>query len=332
MAKKSGQKLKMLTLCQLLLKKSDEDHPITTPQLIEALEREGITAERKSVYADMEALQEFGLDVQHRKGKEPGWFVGDRDFQLPELKLLVDAVQSSRFISRKKSAELIRKLEGLASEHQARQLRRQVYVDDRVKTDNESVYYAIDKLHTAINANRAVSFQYFDYNVKKEKVFRREGKRYTVSPYGLIWSDENYYLAGWDHQRETLRRYRVDKMASLTVTGLPREGDETCKNFDLAEFGQKHFHMFSGREAHVRLRCENWLVNIMLDRFGQDIMLIPDGEDHFVFTADAVVSPQFYGWLLGLEAGAELTAPDWAVEEYQSLLRKTLERSGQHVH
>ena len=332
MAKKSGQKLKMLTLCQLLLKKSDEDHPITTPQLIEALEREGITAERKSVYADMEALQEFGLDVQHRKGKEPGWFVGERDFQLPELKLLVDAVQSSRFISKKKSAELIRKLEGLSSEHQARQLRRQVYVDDRVKTDNESVYYAIDKLHTAINANRAVSFQYFDYNVKKEKVFRREGKRYTVSPYGLIWSDENYYLAGWDHQRETLRRYRVDKMASLTVTGLPREGDETCKNFDLAEFGQKHFHMFSGREAQVRLRCENWLVNIMLDRFGQDIMLIPDGEDHFVFTADAVVSPQFYGWLLGLEAGAELTAPDWAAGEYQTLLRKTLERSGQHVH
>ena len=164
--------------------------------------------------------------------------------------------------------------------------------------------------------------------MKKEKVFRRGGGRYTVSPYGLIWSEENYYLVGWDHQKEKLRRYRVDKMESLTVTSLPREGDESCKNFDLVEFGQKHFHMLSGTEAKVRLRCENWLVNIMLDRFGQDSMLIPDGPDHFILTVDAVVSAQFYGWLLGLEAGAELTAPDWAVEEYRTMLRQALAGKG----
>lgn len=324
MAKRSGQKAKLLVLYQLLLKKGDEEHPISTPQLIEALEREGISAERKSIYADMEALRNFGLDVQFRKGKDAGWFVGEREFQLPELKLLVDAVQSSRFISRKKSGELIRKLEGLAGEHQARQLRRQVYVDGRVKTDNESVYYAIDKLHTAIGANRAVSFQYFDYNVAKEKVFRREGRRYMVSPYGLIWSDENYYLVGWDHQEGELRHYRVDKMSFLTVTGLPREGDGTCRDFDLAEYGRKHFHMFSGKEARVRLRCENRLVNVMLDRFGMDVMLIPDGAGHFAFTAEAVVSPQFYGWLFGLGPGVELTHPDWAVREYRDRLRSAL--------
>lgn len=325
MAKKNNQKTKLLVLYRLLLKKGDEDHPISTPELIEALDREGIPAERKSVYTDMEALQEFGLDVQLRKGKNGGWFLGERDFELPELKLLVDAVQSSRFISRKKSEALIRKLAGLTSEYQARQLRRQVYVDRRVKTDNESVYYAIDRLHAAITAGRAVTFQYFDYDVHREKIFRREGKRYVVSPYGLIWSDENYYLVGWEHGGTELRHYRVDRMNSLSVSGLPREGDETCKNFDLAQYGQKHFHMFSGREAKVRLRCGKDFVNVMLDRFGQEAMLIPDGEDHFVLTVDAVVSPQFYGWLFGLGHEVQLTAPDWAVAEYREMLARAME-------
>lgn len=329
MAKRGNQKTKLLVLWQLLLQKGDEDHPISTPELIAALDREGIPAERKSIYTDMEALQDFGLDVQLRKGRNGGWFIGQRDFELAELKLLVDAVQSSRFISRRKSESLIRKLEALAGEHQARQLRRQVYVDRRVKTDNEGVYYAIDKLHAAIAGNKAVTFQYFDYDVRKEKVFRREGRRYVVSPYGLIWSDENYYLVGWDHAKEELRHYRVDKMAALTVTGLPREGDEGCKKFDLAEYGGKHFHMFSGREAKVRLRCEKGLVNVMLDRFGREAMLIPDGEDHFTLTVDAVVSPQFYGWLFGLSPDAELTAPAWAVAEYQRRLKETLEKMEQ---
>ncbi len=325
MARTTGQKTKMLTLCRLLLSKTDEEHPISTPKLIEALEREEIPAERKSVYADMKALQDFGLDIQFRKGKDGGWFVGEREFQLPELKLLVDAVQSSRFISHKKSGELIRKLEGLASEHQAKQLRRQVYVDGRVKTGNENVYYAIDKLHTAIAAGKAVSFQYFDYNGKKEKAFRREGKRYMVSPYGLIWSDEYYYLVGLDHQDTgDLRCYRVDRMSSLTVTGCLRVVTEETRDFDLAEYGQKHFNMFAGREAKVRLRCEERMVNAVLDRFGLDVMLIPDGEGYFSLTVDAVVSPQFYGWLFGLGTMVRITAPGWAVEEYQDMLTKAM--------
>ena len=324
MAKGAGQKRKTLILARVLLERTDEDHTMTVPELITALEAEGVTAERKSVYDDLEALRGFGLDVQSRKGRAPGWFIGERPFQLPELKLLVDAVQSCKFITRRKSDQLIGKLEGLTSVWQARQLQRQVYVDRRVKTENEGVYYAIDKLHTAIAAGRAVTFQYFDYNVKKEKVFRREGKRYTVSPYGLIWSDENYYLVGWDHAVGELRHYRVDKTASLAVTCLPRAGDESCRRFDLAEYGQRHFHMFSGREGKVRLRCENRLVNVMLDRFGQDVMFIPDGPEHFVLTVEAAVSPQFYGWLFGLGSGVSLTGPDWAVEEWRGLLRAAL--------
>lgn len=324
MAKQSGQKAKLLVVRQLLLERGDEERPVSTEGFLEALGRQGISAERKSIYRDMETLRDWGMDVQFRKGKNGGWFLGQRDFELPELKLLVDAVQSSRFISRKKSDTLIRKLEGLTSTGQASQLQRQVYVDRRVKTENEEVYYAIDKLHAAIAAGRAVTFQYFDYNVKKEKVFRREGKRYTVSPYGLIWSDENYYLVGWDHSVRELRHYRVDKTASLTVTGLPRAGNESCRKFDLAEYGQRHFHMFSGREGKVRLRCENRLVNVMLDRFGQDVMLIPDGTEHFVLTVAAAVSLQFYGWLFGLGTGVALTGPDWAVKEWRGLLRAAL--------
>ena len=325
MAKTSGQRAKLLRIYQLLLERTDEEHPISTQDLIDQLGREGIGAERKSIYTDMVLLQDLGVDVQQSKGK--GWFIGARDFELAELKLLVDAVQSSRFISRKKSEALIRKLGGLTSWAQARQLRRQVYVDRRVKTDNEGVYYAIDKLHAAIAACRAVTFQYFDYNVHKEKVFRREGKRYTVSPYGLIWADENYYLVGREEGKEGLRHYRVDKMTALTVTSLPRQKSGLPGKFDLAEYGRRHFHMFSGRQAQVRLRCpnDNDMVNVMLDRFGQEVMLIPDGEEHFALTVEAVVSPQFYGWLFGLDARVELTAPDWAVKEYREMLRKALQ-------
>lgn len=224
MPRSANQKLKLLCLCRILWERTDEDHPLTVPELIQALEAWDIKAERKSIYDDMEALRTLGMDVQSRKGKSPGWFLGERTFQLAELKLLVDAVQSSKFITQRKSSELIRKLESQASVHQARQLQRQVYVDRRVKSMNESVYYTIDKLHTAIANRKAVTFKYFEYNVKKEKVFRREGKRYTVSPLGLIWDNENYYLAGYDHRSCEMRHYRVDKMAELAVTCLPLEG------------------------------------------------------------------------------------------------------------
>ncbi len=314
MAKSANQKRKLLALCQLLWERTDEDHPLTVSELISGLERQDIHAERKSIYDDMETLRSFGLDVQSRKGKVPGWFLGERTFQLAELKLLVDAVQSSKFITRRKSGALIRKLESLASAHQGRQLQRQVYVSGRVKSMNESVYYTIDKLHAALNAQRAVTFRYFEYNVRKEKVFRREGKRYAVSPYGLIWDNENYYLAGFDHAALEMRHYRVDKMAELAVTCLPRQGDESCRDFDIAFYSQKHFGMFRGREGQVTLRCRNSLVGVVLDRFGQEAMLVPDGPDHFTVTVTAVVSPQFLGWVFGLGDAVELRRPGWAVE------------------
>ena len=328
MPRSANQKLKLLCLCRILWERTDEDHPLTVPELIQALEAWDIKAERKSIYDDMEALRTLGMDVQSRKGKSPGWFLGERTFQLAELKLLVDAVQSSKFITQRKSSELIRKLESQASVHQARQLQRQVYVDRRGKSMNESVYYTIDKLHTAIANRKAVTFKYFEYNVKKEKVFRREGKRYTVSPLGLIWDNENYYLAGYDHRSCEMRHYRVDKMAEIVVTGLPREGEDRYPDFDVAAYGQKHFGMYSGEEANVTLRCRSHMAGVVWDRFGQDVILVPEDEDHFTVTLPLVLSPQFFGWLFGLEDNVELIAPQKAAEEYRRKLKAVLEQYG----
>lgn len=324
MAKSANQKLKLLVLQQLLLNKTDEEHPVTIQQMIAELERWDIRAERKSLYDDMAVLRQFGLDVQSRKGRDAGWFVGSRRFELPELKLLVDAVQSSKFITRKKSDALIRKLESLASSHQAKQLQRQVVVSGRIKTMNESIYYNVDKLHAAIGAKRVITFKYFDYNSRKEKVFRHDGDRYTLSPCGLVWDNENYYLVGWDHDSGQVRHYRVDKMNDILLTEQPVSPEAVCVNMD--GYARKYFGMFRGEEKCVTLRCREEMAGVVLDRFGQEAMLIPDENGGFTVTVDVVISPQFWGWLFGLGGDVELIAPQTAVEEYRARLTETAKR------
>jgi len=326
MPKSSNQKTKLLHLYQMLLRQTDEDHPITVAQIIEGLARADIKAERKSIYDDLEALRSLGVDVQCRKGKASGWFVGDREFELPEVKLLMDAVQSSRFITQKKSDALIRKLESLVSVHQASQLQRQVYVSGRIKVMNESIYYNVDKLHTAIAAQRSITFRYFDYDIQRRKVFRQEGKRYLASPYGLIWNNENYYLVAFDHAHQEMRHYRVDKMTEIVVTSLAREGRALYPDFQLAQYGQKHFGMYSGQEMKVTLRGRRDKAGLVWDRFGQDVILVPDGEEYFTVTLSVVMSPQFFGWLMGLDGSLTLVAPSEAVRAYRAKLSQALEQ------
>lgn len=323
MAQTANYKRKLLILARLLLERSDEEHPVSRQEMQEELERWGLSAERKSIYDDMEQLAELGLDVHSRKGRGGGWYIGQREFELAELKLLVDAVQSSRFLTKRKSDALIGKLEGLTSVHQARQLQRQVYVDRRVKTMNESIFYNVDKLQGAIAANKVVTFRYFEYNARRERVFRRDGARYRLTPYGLIWDSENYYLAGWDELRKEVRHYRVDKMADISLTGLKGhpQGEWTAEGY-----ARKHFGMFSGTPCRLKLRCEDRMAGVVIDRFGLDVSLIPDGEGYFTASVDLVASPPLWGWLFGLGTGVEVLGPDWAVEEFRSRLEAAAAR------
>ena len=303
MPRSPRQTEKLLSLLDILFRDSDEDHPLSMADLLQKLEGQGISAERKSVYADLETLRQRGWDIQ--LDRRQGYWLAQRPFELAELKLLVDAVQSSKFISQNKSRALIKKLEGLCSRHQAGSLQRQVFVSGRVKTMNETVLYSIDAIHEAIAQNRQITFRYFDYDVNKQKVFRHGGKRYQVSPAGLLRSDESYYLVALADGEK--RHYRVDRMAQTQLSGQPRQPG--CEQLDLAAYTRRHFGMFSGEERQVKLRCPNRLAHVMLDRFGLEVMLVPDGEDHFTLTADVAVSQQFFGWLFGLGGEVEVLAP-----------------------
>ncbi len=322
MPKNAHQKNKLLLLLQILQEESDEEHPISGPRLLQMLGERGIAAERKSLYDDIAARRVLGYAVQLQRGR--GYFLGERDFQLAELKLLVDAVQSSRFIPAGKSGQLIKKLERLTSVHHARELQRQVYVTGRVKSLNESVYYSIDALHQAIGDDRQVRFRYYKYDRERQKVLRHGGSWYQVSPYALLRSDENYYLVAYDGRSREIRHYRVDKMVSLTQTDQPREGGDTYRSFDLGAYTRLHFGMFRGREADVTLRCENRMADILIDRFGADLSMAPDGPEHFTCMVHLAVSQQFFGWLFGLGPGIQLTGPEWAVRRLEEQLEQCL--------
>lgn len=307
---------------QFLLRNSDEQHPVTVQQIISDLCSKGIPAERKSVYDDIEDLRRFGLDIiSVRHGNFHGYYVGSREFELPEFKLLVDSVQSSKFITHKKTLSLIAKIEGLASVHEAQLLSRQVFVKNRIKTMNESIYYNVDEIHSGIAQNRKIRFRYFDYTVAKERHYRHDGGFYEVSPFALTWDDENYYLLAYDSAAAVIKHFRVDKMVEITVTGVPRDGQQAYEALDMAVYARKVFGMFSGTEAHVRMRFSNQLVGAVLDRLGRDVILIPDGGEHFLVSADVIVSPQFFAWLCGFGTLAQLLGPEDVVRQMRAHVR-----------
>jgi len=315
MPRSSNQKLKLLYLVRFLMQNSDEDHPVSTQRLIEELAKNGISAERKSIYDDIEALRLFGFDILQLKGKNGGYYIGERDFELPELKLLVDSVQSSKFITQEKTFKLIKKIENLASVYDGQLLQRQVYVSNRVKSMNESIYYAVDVISDAITQNKKIRYQYFEYTVEKERRFRHDGAFYEVSPFALIWDDENYYMLAWDSDAAKMKHYRVDKMYKVSLTEKPREGTEAFEKTDMSAYTKTVFGMFGGSEQKVRLRFTNHLVGAVLDRFGTDTIIIKDGDEHFTVTVSVVVSQQFLAWVFGFGSEAEILSPEEVREE-----------------
>ncbi len=312
MPKSAGQKQKILTLMQILLRETDEQHPMTISDMITRLSAFGVNAERKTIYDDLETLRLFGLDIVALRSRGCVYYVGNRDFELPELKLLVNAVESSRFITEKKSRELINKLETLASKYDGAKLQRQVFIHNRVKTMNESIYYNVDAIHEAIAAEKKIRFQYFEYNIQKERVFRKDGKVYVVSPVALNWAEENYYLiARGDH--EGLTHYRVDKMSGIEQTDEQSQAD--LKDFNLADYSKKVFGMFGGEEIAVKLRVNNNLIGVVIDRFGKEVMPIKEDEAHFTVTVNVAVSPVFIGWLFGFGSQMKVLAPQSLINE-----------------
>lgn len=323
MPKGTNQKFKLYRLAQIMLERTDEDHYITMPEIKAALEAYEITADRKSLYNDLKDLEHLGIEVEGEPvGNRYHYHVVSREFELPELKLLVDAIQSSKFITERKTNALIKKLEKLVSKYDAQKLQRQVYVSGRIKTMNESIYYNVDAIHNAITENRKIKFQYFQWNVKKEMELRHDGAYYFISPWGLSWDHENYYLIGYDSEEEKIKYFRVDKMLKVHMLEKEREGKEYFKKIDMSEYARKSFSMFAGKEQQVKLLVDNELAGVIIDRFGKDVMMIPAGEKQFTVNVNVQVSKHFLGWVMSLGEGVKIAGPDEVVD----LMRTEIER------
>ncbi|MDD3368323.1 MAG: WYL domain-containing transcriptional regulator [Lachnospiraceae bacterium] len=325
MPKSEKQKLKLLYILQYLSAYSDKNHPLSTMRILDLLAEEGIQAERKSIYRDIASLQEYGYDIQSRKSKtDSGYYLASREFELPELKLLVDAVQASKFITLRKSRELIEKLEHFASEGDAKQLKRQVYVANRIKTANESIYDNVDVIHRAMQENVQISFLYYEWNLEGSLTARKDGARYQVSPWALLWSEENYYLVAYDETMEMIKHYRVDKMGRIALQKKDRLGSEQFDSFDIASYANKTFGMYGGTEEMVSLVFQHSLLGVCMDRFGKDTTLRKLDDEHFSVRVKVAVSSQFFGWLSGLGKGVTIKAPESVAVQYREYLQDIL--------
>lgn len=320
----STVKLRLLYLMKIFLEKTDRKHTMSAAELDKALHDYGMSADRKTVYNDIETLRIFGMNIWQTKGTNSGYYISSRKFELPELKLLVDAVQASKFISRKKSEDLIKKLESLASEYEARQLQRNVFIYNRPKTGNETVYYNVDQIHTAILENRQIQYKYAEWTVQKKLKPKKGGRLYTVSPWALTWDDANYYLIAYDEDADSIRHYRVDKMQQTRVTGRERIGKEKFQDFDLAEFAKKTFSMYGGHDEEVTLQCHNEIAGVILDRFGRETMILPVNEEQFRVHVPVVVSRQFFGWVTGIGNQMFIAGPECVRKEYREYLQEIM--------
>ena len=318
-----NQRLKLLYLAKIFSEETDDQHSVTMQDIITKLESYDVNVDRRTLYKDFEALRDFGYDIISTKvGRECCYSLANREFELPELKLLVDSVQSAKFITNKKSNQLIKKLESLVSKHEGKQLQRQVVITGRVKTMNESIYYNVDKLHQAINSDSQIRFKYFQWNIKKEMELRKNGSWYQVSPWALMWDDENYYLVAYDDEDKKIKHYRVDKMLKISVLKGKRIGKDQFKAFNMPRYTKSLFGMYGGEETSVTLECKNHLAGVMIDRFGKDIFLIPVDDSHFRTIVNVAFSDQFLGWIFALGDGVKIVAPDNIIELMQSKIRQ----------
>ena len=326
MAKGRNQKLKLLYLTKIFMEKTDESHALTLAEITSLLNGYEVTADRKTLYLDFEELKHYGLDIiSEQRSKTVVYYLASRDFELAELKLLVDSVQSSKFITEKKSNSLIKKLESLVSEHESKQLHRQVITSGRVKTMNESILINVDSIHSAINNNRQISFQYFQWTPDKQRELRHDGQRYPISPWHLVWDNENYYMIGYDSDSEMIKHFRVDKMLRISSGNEKREGLKKMKEFNIATYSRTLFGMLGGESTRVTLQCHNSMAGVIIDRFGKDTVMLRHDDEHFIAYVEVVPSDQFLGWIIGLSSYVQIMEPSSVVKQIKDLLSKQME-------
>ena len=321
MPKSDNQKLAILYVLDYLERESDEKHPVTADMLIAMLDRHNISCERKTIYSHIAALQDYGVDIETRRGKSGGYYIASRIFELPELKLLIDAVQSSRYLTEKKSRELIGKLCKQCNRHDASLMHRGLVIDRRVKSMNETIYYNVDAIQDAISQGKQITFRYFDWGIDGKRHFR--DRDYQASPYGLCQDNENCYLLAHSH-RHGVTHYRVDRMWEIRLSEEKRTPCPELTGSNLIQHANQLFQMYSGESQNVKLRFHRSLTNVVVDRFGTDLMMIPDGEDHFVFTVPVAVSPLFLSWVIGFGDKAQILYPQNVVEQCRELCRQVM--------
>ena len=321
MPKTDGQKMKLFALKEILERETDERHSITMEQIISMLKsRYDITAERKSIYSDMAAFRETGfLDITTPQGKERGYSVASRTFELNELKMMIDSIVSSKFLSEATSRELIKKIETLCSRHEAQTLHRNIVLANRVKSTNKSIYFNVDSIHQAAVTNKQIQFQYFHYDTKKQRRYLKKGECYIASPFAMIYADDNYYLLAFESGK--FKHYRVDKMEAVKVLELiDREGLEAFQKVDMAAYSKYTFSMFGGGVQPVTMVFQNRFMGTVMDRFGRDVVVMREDERHFRIIVPVAVSQQFFAWVFGLGKGVRIVAPDSVRKQMKNAL------------
>ena len=311
-------KKRLLMLIKLLQEHTDEDHPVSTRDIMAYYKENGMSSDRKTLDADIKLLQEQGFDLIKIKSSPNKYYIASREFELPELKLLIDAVQSSRFITEKKSRELSKKLAGLASAEQAKELDRHTGVNGRAKSTNEQQLYTVDTITKAINNKKKIRYQYQEYDGRKRKVLRNNGEEYVLSPYMLYWNEDFYYVVGYSDKRETITAFRVDRIINIEITDA--KVVKRPKGFKVINYSDSIFGMYSGPESEVELECRNNLMKYIIDRFGEKIKVRSTENGTFQTTVTVQLSPVFYGWVFQFRGGIKIVGPNEAVEEYKTML------------
>lgn len=318
-------KNRILYVFRYLWENTDENHPTTVYEIINHLKGIGISAGRKTVADDIEQLQECGYDIVCNKSRQNQYFIGARDLELPELKMLVDAVQAAKFITPKKSKALIKKLTGMASPFQAGELKRQLYIDGRVKTTNENVYYIVDMLYSAINEKKQITFKYYEYTPEKKKVFKHNGQLYRFSPFDLVWSNDCYYVFGFSESHGKVVKFRVDRMYRPELTDQPAM--KKPKNYNINEFCRQVFMMYDAECCTVDILCENSMMKAIIDRFGDKVKTKAMDCGHFVATVEVSCSPTFFAWIFTYAGKLKLLSPRHIVAAYKEHLTKALDNT-----